>query len=261
MQIVKTFRPKTLILLAASLATPLPASADDWDWTLVPYVWGIQVSLDVFANDDPVIGADISFEDLMDKRDFAIQLHLAGQRDKTGVFMDITYLNIGDKQTTVANPPLPGDTQVKSDMRTTLFEAGGSYRLSGDTKGLDLLFGARVIDFYLTLDFALPPPLTGTRRLEGNKTITDGFVGLRYSATLADRWGFAARADVGAGGSKSAWNASAYLGYTVGRQQQNVLLMGYRHLALELEESAGNGRHLDTDLTFSGPAVGFAFRF
>jgi hypothetical protein len=249
-------------LLICGLATvPSSANAAEWQWALVPYVWGTAIGADVYVNDDPIIGADIGFDDILDKTDFAAQLHFEGQRGKAGFFMDVTYLNLGSSQTTSARPPLPGGTQVGSDLRTTLFEAAGFYRLSGDTHGLDLLFGARVIDLDLTVDFALPPPLTGTRRIATSETLTDGFAGLRYSTPFAERWMFTGRADVGAGDSDLSWSASAYLGYAVGKQRRNLILFGYRHLALEFKGTTGGGQRVETDMTMSGPAAGFAFRF
>lgn len=191
----------TVIMITGGLATALPASADDWSWSVVPYAWATDIGLDLFVNDDPVVDADVSFSDLMDKRDAAMQLHFEGRRGRGGFFFDLTYLGVSSAQATGARPPLPGGTQIESDLDTTLAEAGGFYRLSGDTHGLELIFGARVLDLDLTMDFALPPPLTGTQRLSGGDTFTDGFAGLRYSTSFAERWKFMARGDVGAGDS------------------------------------------------------------
>lgn len=259
MKIVRTFRLSAVSLLSGSLLA-IPAVAQEWQWSVVPYVWASDIGVDVFVGDDEVIGADIGFDDILDKTDFASQLHIEGQRGRGGFFFDVTFLNLGSTQTTGARPPLPGGTQIKSDLKTTLAEAGGFYRLSGDTHGLDLIFGARVIDLDLTLDFALPPPLTGTQELSGSDTFTDGFAGLRYSTPFAERWIFTARGDVGAGDSDLAWNASAYFGYAVGKQPQNLILFGYRHLELEFKESSG-GQSEEIDMSMSGPAIGFAFRF
>jgi hypothetical protein len=261
MHIVKTFRLSTVTILIGSLAAALPAHAEGWAWSVVPYAWLTDIGLDLFVNDDPVIGADIGFSDLMDKKDAAMQLHFEGQRGRGGFFFDVTILDVSSARATGARPPLPGDTQIESDLDTTLAEAGGFYRLSGDTHGLDLIFGARMLDLDLTVDFALPPPLTGTQKLSGGDTFTDGFAGLRYPTSFANRWEFMARGDVGAGDSDLAWNASAYFGYTVGKEPQNLILFGYRHLQFELKDSTGGGQRIETDLTFSGPAIGFAFRF
>ena len=262
MFIARQSKPIAAVLLAGctSIASS-PTLANDWEWSLVPYVWASAIGADVYVNDDPVVGGDISFDDILDKTDFAAQMHFEGRRGKGGFFADATYLNLGSSQTTGARPPLPGGTQINSDIRTTLLELGGFYRPSGGSHGLDIIFGARIIDMDLTLDFALPSPLTGTRQVNASDTLTDGFAGLRYVTPFAERWMFTARGDIGAGDSDLAWNASMYLGYAVGKKRQNLLVAGYRYLSLEFKGTSDGGQNIETDMTMSGPAVGFAFRF
>ena len=155
---------------------------------------------------------------------------------------------------------MPDDTTVRSELEQTLFEAGGFYRPSGGTHGLDVLFGVRVIDNKMTIDFSLPEPSTATSRVSSGETYTDGFAGLRYTAPLGERTTIAIRGDAGAGDSELALNASALLGYTVGKKRQNQLLIGYRHMEIELKDS-NDGLTVDTNLTMSGPITGFMIRF
>ena len=125
MLIVRTSNLSAIALLISCLSVPaLPARAADWQWTLVPYLWASDIGVDVTVNNEPIIGVDIGFDDILDKTDFASQLHFKGRRGKGGFLLDITFLNLGARQTTVARPPLPGGTQIGSDMKTTLFEAG-----------------------------------------------------------------------------------------------------------------------------------------
>lgn len=141
-----------------------------------------------------------------------------------------------------------------------MYEIGGFFRPSGGTHGLDLLFGARIIDLDMVLDITLPGPLMLSTTVTSSNSFTDGFAGLRYQAPFAERWSFTLRGDAGAGDSELAWNTSALLGYHVGKQRQNIILFGYRHMEIELEDSS-SGLLVQTDLTMSGPIVGFAFRF
>jgi hypothetical protein len=250
-------------LVASLSVTTSPAEADDWEWTLIPYAWASDIGVDLFVNDDPVVGADIGFDDILDNLDFAAQIHFEGRRDKGGFFLDLTYLDLGSSQTTGARPPLPGGTEIRSDLRTMLFEAAGFYRPSGSTHGLDILLGVRVLDMDLTADFTLPlpPPLNVTRQINPSDTFTDGFVGLRYTMPFAERWMLVGRGDVGAGDSELAWNSSLSLGYLVGKKRQNFVMVGYRHLDLEFKSTASGGQAVEIDMTMSGPGVGFGFRF
>jgi hypothetical protein len=248
------------LLLCSFIAVSSPVGATDWEWTLVPYLWGPVISMDVSVRDEPVIGADLPFDELLDKLDFALLMHFEGRRDRAGFFLDLTYLDVGESQSSVARPPLPGGTRVSTDLSTVLFELGGFYRLSGDTSGLDLLFGARAIDLDMTLDISLPPPLTATTQVSASGTFIDAFAGLRYQAPLGERWSFIVRGDAGAGETDLAWNAQALVGYNVGKERDNVILFGYRHMEVEFKDT-GSSADLEAYLTMSGPIAGFAFRF
>lgn len=237
------------------------AVAQEWEWVVAPYVWASDTSVDVFVNNEPVFGADLSFSDLIDKIDMALQLHVEGRRDKFGFFLDLTYLDLGETTTTPANPPLPGDTVIDTDIELTMIEAGGTYWPSGELSGLSLLLGVRVID--LGVDVIITPPspspLSGTR-VQSSVTLTDGFAGLRYVAPLGQRWILTLRGDAGAGDSDLTWNASAILGYQFGKNNRYNMLLGYRHLVIEFEDNI-DGVRVEVEQTMSGPEVGFAFRF
>jgi len=50
------------VTLAAFCSFPATeVAAADWEWTIAPYIWGSGISLDMTANDEPVLGADASF--------------------------------------------------------------------------------------------------------------------------------------------------------------------------------------------------------
>lgn len=246
-------------VLALGAATN-EAVAGEWEWTLAPYLWGSDISLDVRVNDEEVIGSDLEFSDLLDKLDFAAQVHFEGRRDKLGFFVDLTTLSTSDSLTTAARPPLPGGTLIETGTDMLLIETAGFYRPSGGSAGLDLLFGLRYTDLDVEIDVTLPDPPGGSPRIESAETLTDGFVGLRYSAPFARNWMLLLRGDVGAGDSDLALNASAYVGYQFGQRDQFSVLGGYRYLSIEYDSTA-NGSALELEQTMSGPALGFAFRF
>ena len=233
-----------------------PAQAQEWEWALAPYFWGSGNLLDVEVKDDEVLEADLDFDDLLDKLDMALQVHFEGRRGRAGFFVDLTYLGTSDSFTTQPRPPLPGGTSVESDFETLMVEGVGFYRLTGDQVGLDLILGVRVTDFEMNLDIALPPPSTLTTDVDRSDTFTDGFVGLRHTSMLGQRWSLILRGDVGAGDSDLVWNVSGLLGLHFGEDNRFAVLGGYRHMVTEFEE--GN---VTVELTMSGPALGFLMRF
>jgi hypothetical protein len=64
----------------------------------------------------------------------------------------------------------------------------------------------------------------------------DAFGGVRFTS-VADRWIFTGRADVGAGGSSFAWFANAGVSY--GLSELTWLSAGYRALSVDFEDGSG----------------------
>jgi hypothetical protein len=252
-----------LAVLAACVWPPASAArAADWEWMITPYLWASGVSLDLTANDEPVIGSDVTFSDLLDKTDFAGEVHFEGRRGKAGFFADALYTSLSEGVTTPANPPLPGGTRVESELDMGLYEGGGFYRLiAGDGRALDLLFGARLLDLELENDVALPSPSTATTTLDLSESLLDGFAGLRYGHALGKRWDFVIRADAGAGDTDLTWNAVGTVGVRFGQTDRYSLRVGWRHTEIELDQESDGGVDLETDLTLSGPAIAFMFKF
>jgi len=249
--------PVTLAVLAGFLVAA-PSVAQDREWIVVPYLWGADTSLDVRVQDDPVFGGDLAFSDLVDQLDLALQLHVETRKDRFGLLFDITYRETSDTQTTSITP-LPGSTEIATDADLAIFEAGGFYRASGESHGWDFMLGVRAVELDAELTLTPPDPLS-PRVLDSSSSITDGFAGIRYIAPLGDRWSVVLRGDAGTGDSDLSLNLVALLGYRFGETDRYNLLFGYRHFALELEET-NDGLSIDTEVTMSGPQVGFAFRF
>ena len=226
---------------------------------MAPYVWASDTAVDVFVGNEPVLGADLSFSDLLDKLDMGLQFHVEGRRSKWGLFFDLTYLDLSESMTTPANPPLPGGTVIDTDLDITIIEAGGTYWPSGEYYGLNLMLGVRVIDLGVKLTITPPSPLMAVR-VDSSGSLTDGFVGVRYLTALSERWSLTLRGDAGAGDTELTWNASALFGYHFGQNDRFNILIGYRHMEIELKDTVDSTR-VEIDLTMSGPQVGFGFRF
>jgi hypothetical protein len=245
------------VLAGASLvALPQLAAAEDWEWTVVPYLWGAATEVDVTLPSGEDVGSELDFSGLLDKLDFAAQVHFEGRRDQLGFFADVTYLGTSDDTLTPPRPILPGGATVETDADTWLVEGGGFFRLSGDTLGLDLLLGVRMVDLDLSIDITPPEPLEGDFSSSTSSTLYDGFVGLRYTTDFAGNWLFSLRGDVGTGDTDLSYNFAGTVGYRFGEDNRFGVLLGYRHLVLELKD---NG--FEVDQTMSGPQLGFLAQF
>lgn len=238
------------------------AQASDWEWLVVPYLWAADTTATVDVDPYLDVEGGIEFEDVVDKLEYGGQLHIEGMRDHLGLFLDLTYLAAGDNDRVSGSRILPDGTRVEADIEETLAEFGGVYRLHGEPgfHGFDIIAGVRVIETEVELDVDFPGPAGLSPDVDASDTLVDGFVGARYGAGIGQRWNVALRGDVASGDTDFSWNLQANLIYTIGDTGRHAIVFAYRHLELDLESSDG-GRDVDTELTMSGPALGFVSRF
>ena len=242
-----------IVVLAAA-----PAQADSlWRWSATPYIWAAGVKVDTDVNDEPVLGADVSFKDLLEDTDLAAMGHFEGRKGRQGFFVDILFLGTSDESTSAARPPLPDGTRTASDLDSWLAEVGGIWHPTGEEHGFELIYGARLLDFDLETEVELPSPSAVETTIESSKSYLDGFGGVRWSAPFAKRWDIMLRGDVGTGGTDFSWNAVATLGVSFDEKEAYSLRFGYRHAAFNLEDD--DDVTVESDVVYSGPFVGFTF--
>lgn len=226
-------------------------AAEDWEWTFAPYFWVADMGMDMTIDDVPALGIDVKATDLLDKVELVFQAHFEGRRGRGGFFADLTYMEITDSLA------VPNGPSIDADVTQILLEGGGLYRLKDESSGLELLFGVRVfeIDQVMEISDAL-----NQTTVDVTTTMTDGFVGLRYGGPIGKKWSYKLRGDVGTGDTELTWNAIVGFGYEMGKTGKYSLVLGYRYLQFEFEEEDG-GAKIESDMTFSGPAIGLQIDF
>lgn len=242
-----TFRAATLCLMVAS---PLAQASDGegWEWLVVPYGWAASVGTDVKTSSPPSeSSSDTNFTDVLDKLDGAFQIHVEGQGESFGIFTDFTYLGLGD---TRDHPRF----DIESDLDARLFELAAVWS-PGESRyrGLDLFAGLRYIDVDFTTQLEPVNPAFPTVKVDGGESFSDFMLGARYTWPLAERWSLTLRGDGSFGDTDGTWNASTVVQYRTGN---GAWAFGYRYLDAEFE--AGGNR---TNITMSGPEIGYGFRF
>jgi len=261
-------RPDLLVaiaIIAVSGLLPQQSNAEGIDWTIAPYFWGSSVGLDVTINDDPVIGTDVPLSDLLDKQDGVFMGHFEGRGERFGLFVDTIYLSLADSNVIPIGPggPILGDLTTDMKMTLKLYELGGVYRIGKEDPGsmaFDILLGARLVDVDQTLDLTLPGPGATPVNLSIATSETDVFFGGRLVGMFTDKWHYKARADFGGGGTDGTFNILGAVGYTFGETGLFSLDLGYRYMTIELKNDQ-NGTRTETDITMSGPLLGFIFNF
>jgi hypothetical protein len=241
-----------LVSLCVGLAPCSDVEAgQEWEWTVLPYFWAADMSVDVAIDDVPVSSMDIRAENLVDTVEMVVVAYFEGRRGRGGLFMDVSYLELSDGLT-------PGGVRIDVDLAQTMLEAGGLYRLKGDDAGLDVLFGVRVFDVDQEMDVSVPG--FATESVDVTESMTDGIVGLRYGGRIGKKWSYAVRGDIGEGDTERSLNGILRFGYRVGATGKYSLDFGWRYMKFEIQEE-DDGSRVDTDLAMSGPGIGFRISF
>jgi hypothetical protein len=254
-----------IVVLTVSLGlSPQQTYADDLTWTIAPYLWASDVAMDVSVNGDPALGGDVAFKDLLDKVDTVFMGHFEVSSDTFGAFFDAIYLDLSDSKVINLGPggPILGDIPADIGLKMKIYELGGFYRMgSGDVGSVafDIIGGVRLIDVNQSFDLVLPAP-GGPVSETIDESETDVFVGGRLVGKFSEKWHYKLRADYAGGGTEGTINGLAALGYSFGQTGLFSLDLGYRYLNIELKnEDAGDT--VETEITMSGPVLGFIFTF
>lgn len=240
---------------AACLASaPACAHAQDWAFTLTPYLWA--QSLEATAAPLPALPparVDLSFSDLVDELQFAFTAAFEARRGKWGVLADISFADLGSSQSFtlrderfialgLANETLVGTAVV---MRRVHERPGAA---------VDLFAGARVSHqaYDLRLSRLNGAAVEATRR----ETWIDPVVGARADFTLSPRWSATAYGDIGGFGAASDLTYQFYGALNFRLSERYVLSGGYRYYADDFERDG-----FVSDVVQQGPIVAVQIRF
>ena len=236
----------SVILLLASIASPLPLQAAEQDeprnHALALYLWGAGLEGHV-GNKAGGLPVDASFSDILDNLSGVYMVNYRGEFDNWALNADYIYLSIAPS---TDSPP------ATLDLKQTIWEVSAGYEIQ---PGLEVLGGFRYVDLRTALTLNLPTPQT----IKAEEDWLDPIIGLDYRTALSDKWVFFGRADIGGFGvgSELTWQLGAYFGY---KPAQNWNLFGgYRHLAFDYESD--DASQFFYDLSVSGPLLGVSFRF
>jgi len=255
---------KKLIIAVAACLSPLLAEAGNWEYSVSPYVWLPNITLDsssVREGSGMVDGSRLKIgpTDYLDALNFALMVSGDMRRDDWVIMADLIYLDFGidDKDIDFGRPgvgPIAGT--YGADLSGSIITlAAGKTLLRNDRHYVDGLAGWR--RFGMTLDLAGDLTSGDTINITSDLDVNDGFVAVngRYIFGNGGHWSLRYYADIGTGESDVTWQALLGLGYRFG---WGDLFADYRHLDYEFGDTALLG---DVASAFSGPSIGATFRF
>jgi hypothetical protein len=245
-------RNLSLATLLSLLVLPGLSGAQDRPWLVAPYIWTADVSWDLAARGD----GTVAFSDIVDKLDGAGLIRIEYVRDKFGLTFDYVGMSLSDGKQISTPGPIPIDIAIRAGVDLTVFEAGAFYRPSATDSGIDVIAGIRDTD--VDSNLIVTPGDTQPQRFDTDSGFTDIYVGARYLHRLTESWDFSIRGDYGFGGSDGALNLVASVGWR--SRGAFGMSLAYRHLDFDVDERV-EGEPVTNEFSFSGPALGFMFRF
>jgi hypothetical protein len=243
-------RKLSLATLLSLLVMPgISAAQQPGEWLVAPYIWAADVSWDLAARGD----GTIAFSDIVDKLDGAGLIRIEYVRNKIGFTFDYVGMSLSDRRNFMIGPI---DNSIQANVDLTVFEAGVFYRPSATDSGIDVIAGVRDSDVDSNVIVTIGD--TQPQRLDSGSGFTDVYVGARYLHRLTESWDFSVRGDYGFGGSDGSLNLMASVGW---RSRGTFgMSLAYRHFAFDVDDRV-EGEPVTNEFSFSGPALGFMFRF
>jgi len=248
------FRPYSVLALAMLvmlMSAPVARAQDanSFSWSITPYLWATETTVDLTFRDADIGAGEISFNDLLDVLDAAFMIHVEGGRGNWSAFGDLTYLKTSDSTERTA-------LIVDSNSKQLFLDAAAAWWPGGVGSNLSLFGGLRYSEFDDRYSFRLIINNAPVGERRSTKDYYDALIGLRYRFDLSDRWALLTRADTSFGDSEGTVLLQANLAWTVGKRQQNRILFGYQYKSAEFRDA-----DLRLDFDYQGPMAGFNFRF
>ena len=242
---------RNLFLLLGIICMPanfaMAQDADRIGWSITPYLWASDTSVDLTFRDTNIGAGKLSFDDLMDIVETSFMVHLEGGKGNWSAFADVTYLDTSDtEQRTLLT--------VDTDSKQRVVDAAVAYWPKGSGTPLNFYGGLRYTSFDDRYTFSLNGTELGTQR--STDAYSDVLLGVRYRFDLADKWALLTQADYNFGDSEGGFMLRGNFAYTVGSRQQNRILFGYQYKQADFKDG-----DLTTAFTYAGPMAGFNFRF
>jgi len=262
-------------------------TADGWRFGVTPYLWlptisgGLKYQLPPGGGvDGGTADVDVGPTDWLELLNFAALASASASKGRYLLAADLVYLSMGSESDgrvvsvggTLTGPggiieipvdaslSLRNESELKGLTLTTVF---GYAVQQTDSADLYLFAGARYFGLDVESTWNLSAAVTapgGTVLLPASGSIgqdtdlLDVVAGVRGRFVLGGTsWSVSYQLDAGTGDSDLTWNGVLSLAREFGAGD---LLLGYRHL--EYDQDAGS---LVQDFSFSGPGIGFRFRF
>jgi len=217
------------------------AQEETWQWRVTPYLWAMGVDGDVGIG-NVVTPIDINFSDALEDLEFGGMIGVEASKDKLGLLLDTSYINLDDKKST-------GLGTFRVELEQLIVQGAAVYQVVEDSSiTLDLGLGGRLID--TDVDVNVPSDRADLSKSRG---WGDPLLVARLRLQFAENCYGVLVGDVGGFGLESdlTWQVTAAAGYAI--TESVSVLLGYRYLDYDYDKD-----DFSYDAATSGLAVGLS---
>lgn len=241
------------VALGIGLAcTAQPARADDWSFSVTPYLWGAGQSGTVgLLPGLPSVNIDLSFGDIFEDLDAAIMVVGRAQRDRFAITVDMEYIHTTTDGDTPGTSYGAGEVKTKTSLATVL----AGYQLASSSEG-ELWGDAGVRYWDVENKLKLEPGTQPGVNIKGSGHWFDPILGIRGKYDLSSNWTLRGWGYLGGFGAGSDLLADLFAGVSYAFTDHVALTGGWRYLSVDRTDGA-----FVYDVVQTGPILGLSITF
>jgi len=225
--------PRRLLIIAASLAAfaaPPAASAQEWEYSVSPYMWLSGLSGKIAVSSSlPTAEVDLSFGDIFDELQIGLMSSFEARKGRLSLLGNFIYADTG-AGASVSDSAV---NTVHIDSETLMLGAAAAYRVSAsDRSSVDVLGGVRM----LSTDTNIELTFDDSTAVDGGSDATwaDAIIGVRGQTAVSPHWSLIGYADIGAGYSD--YTYQVYAGASFRTTEHWTLDFGYRYFDVDYDD-------------------------
>ncbi len=247
---------RRLLLSILFVCAATPASADNWNFSIEPYVMAASITGEATIGRNNGAAVDVDFATILENLDMAAMLHFEAHSDNGwGFSVDYGFMDLSDD--VFGSRGGIFDARV----RQSIFEGLLIRQSRSVTSGLEYFAGFRWWDN--DIDVIVDPAVfPGDEQRKIDASWIDLIVGARWTRDINARWQVQVRGDIGGFGVESDSTYSLAAGAFYYFSDRFALDLQYKGLWVDYEEGkSGQSGHFRYDTLLHGPVVGLKILF
>ena len=238
------------------LLTHAQAHADDWTFSIEPYLLAANIEGDTGMGRVNGVPVDVDFSRILETLDLAAMLHFeAHSANGWGVILDYGFMDLSDDIFGTRGGV------VDARVRQGTFEGLLVKQARNPATGLEYFAGFRWWDN--DVDVVIDPAVfPGDLERKVDASWIDLVVGARWTRPINNRWQLQIKGDIGGFGVESDFTSSLAVAGIYRFSQRYALDLQYKALWVDFEDgNAGQSGYFSYDTVTHGPIVGFRIDF